>query len=567
MPKVHVICRDWVSDRIIPRLAKMLVDGTGWSIGPGLDEKADANLAFPYLEAPQRVTGGTKLIAEFSHYESTVPAKAREWTRVANLADLRLTWAKQYQTSLSAHGLSMIVTPPLDREKFALVSEPRAFDPAAHLRLGVSGWVYKGGRKGEHLVKRLVENDARIVATGHGWPCEIVPHQWADMQDFYYGLDAYLCTSLIEGIPYPPLEALACGIPVIVPTGVGMMDELPRLPGIVHYEAGNYDDLNRAIERLTTQLRKGIDRDALRATTERFTLDAWIADHVAAVERLLAPPEQAAERSTVPKVQIKATASKITPLEASQTSEEATHGIYLVAYGEPALACLGRAIASIRTHMPNTPICVASLERPEWPVDFWVERADTDIGARGAKTEMYDLTPANWESILYLDADTELVGPVDSLFAILNDGWDIIVCPNPVKYALMRDMIRPDNKDECAYTFDLIGSDELIQYNGGVFGFRRSESTAALVRGWHAEWSRYGKRDQAALDRKLYEAPVKVWTLSSEFNRIDRYDAPTPRTAIVHHPTKARRHTGRIEGRLDSDEAWMRVGMERRRSQ
>lgn len=566
--RVHIVTRDWTSERIIPRLAGALVAGTGWSAGPQIDPRAVVNLAFPYLEMPAaRQRGSGLLAAEFSHRETTVPAKVKAWDALAGAVDLRLTWATLYADMLAPHGLTRTVTPPLDREKFRPAPYTWQPQPASTMVVGVSGWVYKGGRKGEHLVARLHrEGDAlgvAVVATGEGWPCPVKRHTWADLHEFYWHLDAYLVTSTIEGIPYPPLEALASGVPIIVPTGVGMMDELPDLPGIARYPAGDYGAMVGAIRAIDAARRAGIiDREALRAATERFTMAAWVGDHVRAVAELVNGPDAAEDDLPAPSAPIVISPATTAPAVPSTPIDfQGKAGVYMVAYGDPARACAERAIASIRRHMPGLPVCLVS-DRPLAAGEaVFVEQPDTDVGARGAKTRIYDLAPAEWERVLYLDADTELVAPIDSLFAILADGWDLIFAPNPTKYVLASAMRRPDNGDEMDYTTGLLGTDELVQFNGGVFGFRRSEVTAAFCRGWHEEWQRYGKRDQAALDRVLYAAPLRVWTLSSEFNRIDRYDDPTPRTAIVHHPTQARRHTGRIAGRLDSDEAWMAVGV------
>lgn len=48
---------------------------------------------------------------------------------------------------------------------------------------------------------------------------------FAEMPDFYRGLDVFVCTSAIEGTPNPVLEAMACGIPV-VSTDVGIVPEV-----------------------------------------------------------------------------------------------------------------------------------------------------------------------------------------------------------------------------------------------------------------------------------------------------------------------------------------------------
>ena len=71
-----------------------------------------------------------------------------------------------------------------------------------------------------------------------------------------------------------------------------------------------------------------------------------------------------------------------------------------------------------------------------------------------------------------------------------------------------------------------------------------------------AEWTRYGKRDQAALDRALYAAPLRLYVLNGVWNCITRYpDVRPENAAILHHPMSARRWMGIINGRLDGPEA------------
>ena len=120
------------------------------------------------------------------------------------------------------------------------------------VRLGVSGHVYSTGRKGEGLAARLAgdfEGKAEMVAFGMGWPLKILSNDLTKRAWYYNSLDAFVCTSLIEGVPMPPLEALACGVPVVIPRNVGMLDSLPHMTGIYRYKAGDYDDLRHACER------------------------------------------------------------------------------------------------------------------------------------------------------------------------------------------------------------------------------------------------------------------------------------------------------------------------------
>jgi hypothetical protein len=577
---VEIVCSGHEGkDRILPRLARCLSEGTGWPVVPTPSGRADITYFFPYLERKGRKVAG-KTAAWFTHRDDGRPEKVKEWRTVASSVDLRLTSARLYLGELERSGAAALVTPPLDRDKFRPAERVRHAKPI----VGTSGYCYPGGRKGEELLQGLRDSkvgaQVSLVATGRGWPVPTKPRLWQDMEAFYQGLDLYVCTSSIEGVGYGVLEALACGVGVVIPSGVGVFDDLGSAPGIYRYAPDDLRSLLVALE--SALLRLGdVDPLALRAVTEPFTVEAWVADHVRAFEALLGL-RSAEPGQVLPEADPRCYAPDSRPLEIAYSAPnnevpsresvlvvddqapdwQGRSGVYMVAYGDPSRRCALRLIESVRRHMPGLPVCLVS-DRPLGPEDHFVEEADSDIGARGVKTRIYDLAPAEWEYVLYLDADTELLSPVDSLFRVLADGWELVICPNPDKYVLAGNMRRPDNGDELAETFRQMGSDELLQFNGGVFAFRRCGSTRSFFEGWHREWTRWAKRDQAALDRELYRSPLRVWTVGSEFNRIDRYEAPTKRTAIAHHPTEARRTRGIVAGRGDSPEAWMAVGVKR----
>ena len=71
---------------------------------------------------------------------------------------------------------------------------------------------------------------------------------WNDMPQFYQGLDVLVCPSRVEGGPMPVLEALACGVRVVIPQHVGILDELPDVPGIHRYPRGDLASLIAALE-------------------------------------------------------------------------------------------------------------------------------------------------------------------------------------------------------------------------------------------------------------------------------------------------------------------------------
>lgn len=405
------------------------------------------------------------------------------------------------------------------------------------LTIGTSGFVYKGGRKGEDLLKKLIDSfpDYHFTASGRGWPCETKGYTWDKMQTFYQKLDIYVCTSSIEGIGYGPLEAMACGIPVVIPIGVGVFDELPDLENVYRYKNNDFNALKSALEKAIQDVFiNAINKPSLRSATARYEPNYWIEDHQTIFENFLYGIE--------------------TPKPIHAWSKHAC--IFYVAYGEPAKECAKRAIISAKKYLPDLPVVLVSDENVGNP-DIFVYHDDTDIGARSVKTLIYDLCPKEFEYVLYLDADTEIVSSdVTFFFDLLNDGFEFVICTNPAQYVLTREMERPDNKDEMKELFEQHGTKEMLQFNGGVFAFRRNEQVGKFFNKWHTEWNKYGKRDQAALDRALWAFPMHIYTLGNEWNTITRYIDASITAGILHYPLTARRWRGRIDGRLDSSEAW-----------
>jgi len=351
------------------------------------------------------------------------------------------------------------------------------------------------------------------------------------MPGFYNSLDVFLCASSIEGIPAPPLEALACGVPVVVPQGVGLLDDLPDLPGIWRYPAGELSGLVAALRQV---LDTPVDREALRAATVPYVAANWAADHEAAFTDLLN--------------------SGYTPERESDA--HGGRGVYYVAYGDPARKCARASIASFKHFHPRIPVCLVGTEGGLGE-DVFVPYAERDIAGRTAKLAINDLAPREWGQILYLDADTEVIAPVDFLFDLLSDGWEMCICkdigPN------IERMQRSDNKDEMDCTIDMLGGADLLAYNGGVFAYQRNDRTAAFFKSWQEEWQRWGKRDQAALLRAQKNHPVKLYLLGHEWNTLIRpgTDLTAEMSAgILHYPMTARRWHQKIYHRLDSREAF-----------
>ncbi len=655
--RVNVIVTRPSQDRILSRLARYL-EMPGWTLSQSPDPKADVTYFLPYLETSRHKNfTATPLAAFFTHRDSGNPGKAKMWDDAARQVDLCIPMSERYVPELVKPRNVRVIHAPVDPQFFSTtLRDRRPWSPAVDRVVGVSGWVYADGRKGETLYTRLRQNLPRLMgqgvqfkSTGDGWDRTTHTVPWSDLPAFYQSLDVFVCTSLVEGGPMPPLEALAVGIPIVVPIGVGIIDELADAPGIYRYYPGDYDALETAVQRALLQESIPVASE-LRSVVADFTVANWQRDHIAAFEELLgrkpsvpnvnveqevpkpekvkrgrkgrnattvsAPAAEGDCSATTPPGEdfatggivkgpfkplrlsggsvsyerqpdqfgyvvpdlgttvpvgpsILSTQSYIVHTDAgavgvSMPDQRIDRGIYVVAYGGPARECAVRLFRSIRQYMPDTPIALAGDAPLNEGETVFIKAPDEDIGARSVKTRIYDLAPAEWQQVLYLDADTELVAPVDFLLDSVTPteetpGWDFTICKNPQRFHLAKYMVRPDNREECQEVFDLWGSDQMFQLNGGVFAFQRNATVEAFFRTWHAEWLRYGKRDQGALLRALWANPMRLNVLGNEWNLVPTYDPVSRSAGIVHHVTEARRWDGVVTARSDSPEAWAKV--------
>jgi len=230
-------------------------------------------------------------------------------------------------------------------------------------------------------------------------------------------------------------------------------------------------------------------------------------------------------------------------------------GIYCVAFGDPARESCKRMMESVKKYMPDIPIalCAAKAIGPE---DVLIIEPDSDIGGRRAKLRAYELSPAEWETVLYLDADTEVVAPIYQYFEWVEDGWEMAICkdiyPNDV-LGHIRSKVHPS---EARATEKITGTWDVLQLNGGAWSFRRCAETEEFFLAWRREWERWAQRDQGALIRAMYTHPLRILLLGNEWNTFPKFQPKQETAGLLHFPGEARRWTGQIRGRIDSDEAW-----------
>jgi hypothetical protein len=235
-------------------------------------------------------------------------------------------------------------------------------------------------------------------------------------------------------------------------------------------------------------------------------------------------------------------------------------GIFCVAFGDPARACAVDMMKSVKQFLPDIPIALAA-DRPIGIEDIFISQPDKDIGGRSVKLMAYDLTPPEWDAVLYLDADTEVTSPdVQFYFDLISDGWEFVICKDPMREDVAQ---LPRHKYDAAELVDIetkLGTLHTLMLNGGVWAFARNENVKAFFDAWQVEWAKYGRRDQGALLRALYTHPLKLYILGNEWNYFPAYSHRiTQPVGLMHYPGKARRWSGQIPGRLDSDVAWSHV--------
>ena len=229
-----------------------------------------------------------------------------------------------------------------------------------------------------------------------------------------------------------------------------------------------------------------------------------------------------------------------------------------MAFGDPARTCALRMMKSAKKHMPEIPIALCA-DRKIGPEDVLIKQPDSDIGGRRAKLKAYELSPAEWDSVLYLDADTVVVGDIRFYFQLVEDGWEFVICKDPHLMDTMHSFRRKNNLAELNETANKIHTLHTLQYNGGVWAFGRNARIKRFFTRWLAEWERHAQRDQGALIRAMYTEPLKVYLLGNEWNTFPKYTKGIETAGLMHYPGDARRWKGLIPGRIDSEAAWRAV--------
>ena len=266
-----------------PRFTRYLHDALGWSYDHHFDPKADVNYVLTSTTGWRRHAHpwsqrSGKLACRFGG-RPEYGLKARLWDEGMRAVDLRVTEAHLFADEFAEYGPSaQLPFFAFEHDLFTIGPRPTNAKPT----IGVAGYAAPRGM-GVEMAKHLAcypgARNWRIKAAGEGWPIPHKRYAYDKLPAFYQSLDVYLLARQGRSASTSVWQALACGIPVVIPRGVPAMQEsLPVTSGIYRYPMGDFDAMCEAIQRCLDE-RPRHDREWLRSWTAAMTPKNLCAEH------------------------------------------------------------------------------------------------------------------------------------------------------------------------------------------------------------------------------------------------------------------------------------------------
>lgn len=179
--------------------------------------------------------------------------------------------------------------------------------------------------------------------------------------------------------------------------------------------------------------------------------------------------------------------------------------VHYISYGLKSKIELDKSIKSLKQYN-SYPVNIINESNSKFKLE-----TDNVYNSRYSKTT---LNHYQSNKNIYIDSDTTIKSNLDILFELL-DTFELVICLSSNQNL--------DNKFwhvsdiERQYTYDTI-SNKLLQYQCGMFSWRKCLAMDNLFTQWHKEWLLYSGQDQAAFSRALYNCPVKLYILGNSFN-------------------------------------------------
>lgn len=212
------------------------------------------------------------VVANFTHYDP----------ELHNNKFIEVAKEVEYCISISEETTKVLKDFGVDENSISTVitGADKSFKPK--LTLGIVGRTYPGGRKGEHLIREILDDknlmqDMQIVSLNDSWG---VPVWKLVPDDFYRSIDFLLIPSLIEGGPVPFMEALACGTLSIAPP-IGVIPNFPH----IEYEKGDITSLKNTLLHVKNNF---FDRkQKISEHMKDYNWDTWAYNHDKIFKNLL----------------------------------------------------------------------------------------------------------------------------------------------------------------------------------------------------------------------------------------------------------------------------------------
>ena len=178
-------------------------------------------------------------------------------------------------------------------------------------------------------------------------------------------------------------------------------------------------------------------------------------------------------------------------------------GVYWVAVGKKAEESQRASLHELRSHM--------GMYGWDWGTNHETHEDRNNWNAsQVSRWNKLQALSWPWEKILYIDADAFARTSLKVGFKILEDGFDMVICPS----------LR-QSSDWCWH----VGDEERLSmahlrpscaFQGGLFWVQNTVKMQLFFSVWQEEWLKFEGQDQGALLRAAQRTPLKIWLLSQE---------------------------------------------------
>jgi len=161
----------------------------------------------------------------------------------------------------------------------------------------------------------------------------------------------------------------------------------------------------------------------------------------------------------------------------------------------------------------------------------WSPNSTQGLRARVLKTQVMALCP--YEQVLFLDVDTLILKPLDSLWQLLTSDTDIVIGPAQFHSSIadardMRLFRIGDSRFRADWALSAsIAGTGFPFYSSSTMLWRSSATTLALANAWYVEWQRYQQSDMLPLARALATVKPAITQLPAKYNVRYRYRQST----------------------------------------